>query len=475
VSTKNERRKPLLQYWTSRYFITLLVGIIIIGFLSGLLIRFQATQQRLKSLSYIAEEFASAPVDYGGVLVVNPLLARQLERTLKFLGLDDSVSVIIIDNQGNSLFTTMQIPPLEIIKKISIQQGQEYGVQKINLQPGVDYHVVKQAIKNNDEILGYVVVMQPSREVSRSPEEYQLLIMMLSGVTLLGWLIIYTLTRNLARPIKEVAAAAKQIVTGNYDLTLDKNPREEELYELVHSFQEMSEKLRQLETLRTELLAGVTHELRTPVTAISGLLQAVRENVVTGEEADEFLDICAKETKRLQKTVEDLLDFNAFVTGDIKVNPDRHNLHQLIPEIVYQWQLSQENCQLTINNILPEHPLLVRTDAMRLQQIIYNLLNNAQQALPADRQGTVEVLVKEEGDKVRIELKDDGPGIPAEEQELIFERFYRGTGKKDKIRGLGLGLPFSKMIARAMGGNLFLKSSIPGETIFTIELAKERM
>lgn len=468
---RRNRRQTLLQYWTTRYLITLFIGLIIIGILSTLLIRHNATQQRLESLTLLAEDIADSTVAPLGQLVIDPFLSRRIERTQRFLQLDDSVSLLIIAQNGTLLYTTLQLPPLEIIQEISIPQGQEHGVQEVELKPGYTYLIVKQAIQYDNEILGYVVVFQPTQVLPRTTEEYQLLAMMLGGLAALGWLIIYTLTRNLTKPVKDVAAAAKQIVTGNYNLNLAKNPRELEIYELIQSFQDMAEKLRQLEALRTELLAGVTHELKTPVTAISGLIQAVKDEVVTGQEAQEFLEICSRETNRLQKMVEDLLDFNSFATGDIKVNEEQHDLNQLIQEIIYQWRIGQEDNNVIVNTKLVESPLVVNTDPMRLQQILYNLFNNAQQAFAAG--GIIDVILSLNNENVTIDVQDNGPGIPAEEQDLIFERFFRGTDKKERIRGLGLGLTFSKLIARALGGDLLLKSSTPEGTTFTLVLPQK--
>lgn len=471
--TKNRQRQPLLQYWTSRYLLTLLIGIIIIGILSGMLIRYNANQQRFKTLSVLAEDIALNTLTPGGNILIDPVLVLQMQRNMRLLDLEGSASVLITDGRGNLLYTTLQVPPLEIIREITITQGQQHEVQKIALQPDVTYYTVKQAIISGDNVRGYVVVLQPTKIVPRSTADYQLLAIMLVGVALLGWLIIYTLTRNLAKPIKEVAEAAKQVVTGDYNLTLDKNPRELELYELVQSFQEMSERLRQLESIRSEMLAGVTHELKTPITAISGLLQAVKEKVVTGQEAEEFLEICSKETDRLQKMVEDLLDYNSLATGEIKVKKENHNLPKLVSEIIYQWQLSQEEKKVAITIDFPQGPIYIGTDAVRLQQIIYNLLNNAEQSMRVGEKGEIEVKLEEEEEVIKIDLRDTGPGIPLEEQELIFERYYRGLAKRDKIRGLGLGLSFSRMIARAIGGDLLLKSSTPQGSVFTIVLHKD--
>lgn len=278
------------------------------------------------------------------------------------------------------------------------------------------------------------------------------------------------LTRKLSEPIKDVADAAKQIVTGNYDIHFQKNVKEKEIYELIHSFKDMTDRLRQLELMRTELLAGVTHELKTPVTSISGLVQAVRDEIVTGEESKEFLEICAKETNRLQKMVEDLLDFNTYAMGDMKVSKELLNMNELIQEITHQWLIVQEEDSLKLTTLLPEQSITAATDPLRVQQILYNLLNNAKQAVVGN--GTIEVSLSGHEREIRIDVQDSGTGIPEEERHLIFERFFRGKQKKHKVRGLGLGLPFSRMMAKSLGGDLQLKQSSDAGTTFTIVLPK---
>lgn len=464
---KNNERVPLLQYWTTRYLITLAIGLIIMGVISTFLIRYNASQKRMESLKLLAEEIAERVVDAQGQLGINPFLPRDIERRQRFLGLGN-LSLVIVDGEGNLVFSRLTLPHGDIVRNITINWEQNQSVRKLNLKPGMSVYLVKQPIKYEGDTLGNVFILHPVQEMPRSTEEYQLLIIMLSGVALLGWIIIFSFTRNLSKPVKDVAEAAKLIVAGNYDIKLNKNIKELELYELISSFKEMAERLRQLEALRTELLAGVTHELKTPVTSISGLLQAVKDEVVTGEEAKDFLEICGKETAKLQKMVEDLLDYNSFATGDIKVNKENHNLNQLLKEIIYQWSIGQDENRVTVNTNFQEDTLYVATDAMRLQQIFYNLFNNAKQAI-ADG-GMINVTLYRQAEEIMVEIEDNGTGIPEDEQELVFERFYRGREKKNLVRGLGLGLSFSKMIARALGGDLLLKKSSSAGTTITIIL-----
>ncbi len=464
----SNKRTPLLKYWSTRYLITLCTGLVIIGIVSTFWIRQDTIRRRLESLKSLAAEIAESSVDSGGTLTIGPDISREIERRRRFLGLGPDLNLLIVNDEEKIVYSRPGLPPAELLRKITIPKEQEQGIQELKLGPGARFYILKQAIKNDEWIIGSIYIIYPFREVNRNPEEVQLLFFLLGGLGLLGWLIIYFLTRKLTKPIKKVADAAQQIVKGDYDLALDENVRELEIFELIQAFQDMAERLRQLEALRTELLAGVTHELKTPVTSISGLLQAVRDQVVTGEEAKEFLEICSAETVRLQKMIEDLLDFNSFVSGALKVEKEYCNINDLVREISYQWLLAQEDEAVTINTLLPEEDLNAVTDPMRVRQILYNLFNNAKQAFV--KAGIIDLILYMTDGAIKIDIKDNGPGIPPEEQGLIFERFFRGSDKKDRVRGMGLGLSFSKIIAKALGGDLILKSSSPSGTTFTLAL-----
>ncbi|KJS88931.1 MAG: histidine kinase [Peptococcaceae bacterium BICA1-8] len=465
---KKSERVPLLRYWTTRYVLTLCIGLIVIGIISSFWLRYNTTQKGLNSIKSFSEEIAASSIDQEGNLSVGPYLSRMIDIRQRFLHLDRNLTLFITDREGRLIYSKPSVLPLEILKEITIPMDDKQGVQELTIRSDIKIFVVKQPIQSNGQVMGNVFIVHPVRELVRSTEEFQLLAIMLIGLGILGWLIIYLLTRKLAKPIKDVAEAANQILKGDYDIKLDKDIRELEIYELTNSFKEMTERLRQLEAMRTELLAGVTHELKTPVASISGLIQAVKDEVVTGEEAKEFLGICESETARLQKMVEDLLDFNSFITGDIKVNNESHDINLLVQEIAYQWLIGQDARSVILNTYLPDKAINIETDAMRLQQVLYNLFNNAKQAAVNGSQ--IDVHVSEENGQIRIDVKDNGAGIPEEERQLIFERFFRGKAKKDRVRGLGLGLSFSKMIANALGGDLFLNSSSSEGTVFTLTL-----
>lgn len=468
---KNNKRIPLLRYWTTTYVGTLIIGLAVLTLVSAILIRQSTLRKNLDINKYLAEETAVRVLDQtvGTDMHNDENIPKVFRDREKLVALSGNPTIYIVDNQGNILSYNHPNLEFEITSFPVSLLNSKSEVKRLENINGDDYYLVKRPIAVNNNILGWAVVVQSKAELTKVDQEYRLLTLMILSVAMLGWAAIYFFSKRLVQPIQNVAEAAKKVQEGNYDIDLIEEVREQEVYELVQSFKEMAYKLEQLESMRAELLAGVTHELKTPVTSISGLLQAVNDGVVTGEEAKEFLAISQQETIRMQKMIGDLLEFNSFTANAIPVSPDRHNLTDLVKEMVYQWEIVQDDPDLKVSIIKPDEELPVLVDSLRLQQIIINLLNNARQAVKQNASIQVDIY-QIDASKVAIDIKDNGIGIPPKEQTLIFERFYRGEEKKFTVRGLGLGLPFSKMLANAMKGDLSLKESSEKGTIFTITL-----
>lgn len=462
---KNKKRTSLLTYWTTRYLISLCIGLLLLGIGSFWWIRHTTIENRLNLLKYLAEETADQISQSSGGNEFNRF-DRRFDNRSHVLDMERPPLLIITDLDGNEIGRgggrgprneSWPGPFQSTLLADFIQNSK--SVQTIDAD-GRTFYAVKVPLKE-DVQKGWVVVMQEEAEIAKVNQEYRLLITLLIGLGLLGWLVIYFLSKKIVKPIQEVATAASLFKDGQYDVKLNKDVKEQEIYDLILSFEEMTQRLTQLEKLRAELLAGVTHDLKTPVTSISGLIQAVRDGIVTGEEREEFLNITLKEISRLQNMISDLLDFNSLSAGAFSIHPKTCNLNELIPMIVKEWSVTQQsNIECTVH--IPDESVFKKTDPLRLQQILINLFNNAAQAM--NGKGSITVHVSNS----RIDIADTGPGILDNEQPYIFERFFRGEKKKLKVRGLGLGLPFSKMLAKALGGNLILKESNSEGSTFSL-------
>lgn len=470
VSGMYKKKIPLQRYWTTRYLLTILIGLIIMAVVSALWIRHTTLENRLHMMEFMAAETANRLVANEEPVIppLNEVPGLFSERG-HLMDMESSPSIYIADLRGNVLANNR---PQSSLKQFDLSLL-NHSKEVIKLSEGKEhepFYVVKKPIEFDSVSLGWVVITETEANLTKVNQEYQQLTIMIVTLALLGWGAVYILSRKLSKPIKEVSKAAEQVRKGNYEVDLPSDAKAEEVDELIHSFKEMSQQLQRLETIRTELLAGVTHELKTPVTSISGLLQAIDEEVVSGEEAREFLKITLKETAKMRTMVEDLLAFNSFAANAVPLKMEKHSINKLVTDSVYQWEAGQTVDGLTVEVKLFHNDAIIHVDAVRLQQIMTNLLNNAKQSIVPP--GKIEVGITESVETLQIDIRDTGEGIPKEEQTLIFERFYRGHGKKYKVGGLGLGLPFSKMMAQAMNGDLELIESTPLGTVFRIRLPK---
>lgn len=453
----------------TRYLLVLAIGLIIVTLISAMWIRHTNIEFRLGTMEFMAEEMTNRITDANDN-------NREIPSGLggdpsRFQRQDINPSVYVTNKEGEIVTNTTRGPrTFEKIPKSVLKSSDDK--QKLTGIDGVveDYYVVKKKIEVNDKHIGWVVVMEREEIMTHSNQAYGQLALMIGTLALIGLGAIYYLTSRLAKPIKEVALAAKQIQRGNYAIELPKDSKEAEVHDLMEAFEEMASRLEQLEAMRTELLAGVTHELKTPVTAIDGLLQALKEGVVTGEEAREFILMAMVETKKMKTMVGDLLAFNSFAVNAIPIKMENHEINQFMQDTITQWQATKEfgAIQITLEEKIAATELTL--DPVRFQQVFTNLFTNAAQAMK--EKGAIKVYIQEDSTKVRIFVQDEGPGIPEEEQPLVFERFYRGEGKKYAVRGLGLGLPLSRMMAQSIKGDLRLVHSDSNGTRFVVELKK---
>lgn len=478
---KEKKKTPLLYYWTKRYLITLVSGLLIIGVISILWIHQSSVQNKLELTKMLSQELADRVINDEGEIMINQNLHFILAEREKFLNPGQPMRFYIKNSDGEVLSPEERGPEgfkeneIDMVQSLSLPS--ELTVEKVEMDPKRKDYVIISPILFEKKIVGAVYIFQPVEKlINFKQQDYYLVALLLGGLALLGWLVIYFLSKKLAKPVLLVAEAAEEVSKGNYGVEWNDDVQEKELYQLMNSFKGMTTRLEHLETLRTQLLAGVTHELKTPITSISALIQAVNDNIVKGEKQKEFLQMALKESERLQSMVEDLISFNTFSTGSVKVALESLNVTKVIKEIAYQWEivhLSNLN-HVNLKFITNEDNIITEADPLRTQQIIVNLLNNSLHAVKGKQVGEITLTVHQDKDWVLIEVADNGHGIPVEEQPFVFERFYRGINKKHVERGLGLGLPYSLLMAKAQGGQLTLHQSSGNGTTFLLKIPKKQ-
>jgi two-component system sensor histidine kinase BaeS len=262
------------------------------------------------------------------------------------------------------------------------------------------------------------------------------------------------LARMLARPLNEVGAAARRVADGDYAARV---PRDgpEELASLADSFNQMAASLERQESMRRDFIANAAHELRTPLTNLQGYLEALRDGVIVADRATyESLHEEADRLVRLSRSLDALAEGDAGASPALPIELDLHAAIGAATELAAP-ALERAGLRLTIDVPLA---LSAHADPDRLAQVLANLLSNAVRYTPPG--GTVTVGAERRPADVLISVSNTGEGIPADDLEHVFERFYRVEKSRDRERGgAGIGLAIVKQLVEQGGGRVGAEST----------------
>jgi signal transduction histidine kinase len=272
--------------------------------------------------------------------------------------------------------------------------------------------------------------------------------------------IVQVLARGMTSPLREMAAATKAMARGDYSRRVTATSRDE-VGELARAFNAMSADLAEADRQRRDLIANVSHELRTPITA----LRAVLENLIDGVEPPDpsTLRTMTSQVERLGRLVDQLLDLSRLEAGVIPLERRAFPVEPLLERVAEESRLNPERAtdrDVRLSVRVEPKGLRVDGDAERVHQVVANLLENAIRHSPDG--GEVSLRASGGNGKVRIEVSDQGPGIPDGEANKVFERFYRADPARSSTDGgTGLGLAIARWIVDMHGGEIRVERNEP--------------
>ncbi len=274
--------------------------------------------------------------------------------------------------------------------------------------------------------------------------------------------------RSVVKPVNEVTMVAKRIADGGYGMQM-KQVYTDEIAEMVESINEMSLKISQSERSQTEFISSISHELRTPLTAISGWSETLIYDESLNKDAKKGAAIILKESRRLTKMVEELLDFTRMQDGRFTLNMETIDVCAELEESIFTYQevLRQDDIDLEYEPVLDELPL-INGDPARLRQVFLNILDNASKYGRSGKR--IIVTIEYDASYITIRIRDFGPGVPDDELEHVKKKFYKGNSQE---RGSGIGLAVCDEIIKYHGGTLTLSNAEGGGLLVTIRLPIE--
>ncbi len=235
-----------------------------------------------------------------------------------------------------------------------------------------------------------------------------------------------------------------------------------ELERIGEELRTANEKLKSLDRLKDDFMSSVTHELRTPLTSIRALAELIVDDPdMESGQRQRFVGIIVSETERLSRLVDQVLDMAKIESGNAQWHDEEVDLRALLERAVQTAQAMVQERGARITLAMPPSLPRLRADADRLMQVMMNLLSNAVKFVPPEG-GRIDVRLLADERGVRVQVQDNGPGVPPDEQAAVFEKFRQGSDRAAQRKGTGLGLPISRGIVEHFGGTMWLRST-PGQ------------
>ena len=326
----------------------------------------------------------------------------------------------------------------------------------------------------SNELVGGVLACSASQQISTLIETMvKTIILSCLWVMLAALIAVYFISEKIIEPLKQMSKAAKSFAAGKFDVRVPVTGRDE-IAELATAFNNMASSMAKLEDMRRTFLSSVSHDLRTPMTTISGFIDGILDGTIPPEKHEYYLDIIRTEVRRLARLVASLLDITRIQAGERKFNKTAFDICEMARLILISFERKIDEKHLDVEFDTQRDKMTVYADHDAIYQILYNICDNA---VKFSRDGgKYRISIIERDKKVYISVYNEGAGIPAEELPFVFERFY----KSDKSRGLdktgvGLGLYIAKTIIDAHEEEIWVKS-VHGENcefVFTLPYTPE--
>ena len=335
-----------------------------------------------------------------------------------------------------------------------------------------DYLSVSAPITGNFRTYGYVVIHLPMKNVTQSQYHILNIVYITSLIVfLLSMIILIVFQRIVYSPLKKITDGAKAYAEGDLKYEIKVNSNDEMGY-LAATLNYMSDKLDDTENYQKKFISNVSHDFRSPLTSIKGYLEAILDGTIPPEMLEKYLNRVIDETKRLTKLTESILSLDSIES--VKLNKTNFDINEMIRNTASSFEVQCNSKNITIELIFINVSQYVFADFGKIEQVLYNLIDNAIKFSSPNSSITIQTSIKKE--KLFVSVKDTGIGIAKNEQSKVFDRFYKSdlSRGKDK-KGTGLGLAIVKEILQSHGENIDVISTvgIGTEFIFSLPISKE--
>ena len=482
---RKKRKGSLFKRYFSVSAFVVLCGFMILGFTMLLFNAAQWWEAKTEALSRNAQNIA---VNYSELeaegLPQNEkedLLFNALEFTYKatlseYLISDTEGNVIYcFDGNSDSAFVCDEHKSMKI-SDAHMESARNGGFTAYSTEDefGMGKFVVAKAIMLDGELIGVVFAVEDAvmgflPYVSGIAQSllYATLITLV-----IVFIMIFFITRGIAKPLEEMQEVTVHYSKGDFNHKAREDYKKPDFADFAKALNKMGSELAVTEESRKSFVANVSHELKTPMTSIVGFVDGILDGTIPPEQEKKYLNIVSNEAKRLSRMVVSMLNLSKIEAGEVQLTPTVYDVSSQIFETLLSFEKRIDEKKINIEGFEDMGSIKLRGDKDLVQQIIYNLFDNAVKFTPEN--GTIWVYADNDGQKTTVKIRNSGAGVKQEEISRIFERFYKvDKSRSFDTKGVGLGLYIVKTIVNMHDGDITASSKSGEYTEFMFEIPFE--
>jgi len=460
-------------FWTTTAVVLFAVAVVSVSML-GLLNkyvedeRFYSAQKASASIEYLTNSISRDGLDARSMMMYNT--------TLESWSMLVNAEITVM-NKSQVVFAATddkQTVPEKLATKV--MAGETVTAKAAKMERGGKLnHIIGLPIRRGATVIGGIFYFFPPGVGATTVERFSSTIFLtLIIAMLLSLILIYAEARHISRPLKEINNAVLEIASGKFDKRVNVNVRGE-VAQLASSYNYMADSLERLEEMRSSFVSDISHELRTPMTSISGFVEGILDGTIPKEKQEEYLRIVRDESTRLAKLTSEMFEMTKMNSPEYKLSIQKFDVNEEIRRCIIsvEQKLEDKNLELLVDFENEAESVLADPDSIK--RVIINLLDNAIKfSYP---ENTIEIKVSERGKKVCIDFVNYGAGIAKEDLPHIFDRFYKSDKSRTRDKtGAGLGLSFVKNILNLHAQTITVTSDQISEnkmkTVFSFTLEK---
>ena len=477
--------KSTFSKYLAAFIIIILVSFLMLSGIITSMIKTYAMEDKENNLAATSDAIASHIMrgEVDGIYILSKVITP-------IINLDSELQILITDQTGKIFLSTLASPiskdgerlpvinnnlgdvDMRLFTQKSAGEGDIYYTHQGDLGGFLktSYIACAKAVVLDGETKGYVISLASTEQEDNLIGLTRRAVINSSAWVMLAAVIaVYFITERIIHPLRNMTSASKRFAKGDFETRVAVYG-EDEVSELGNAFNNMAESLENLEKMRNSFLASVSHDLRTPMTTISGFIDGITSGAIPPEKHEYYLGVISAEVHRLSRLVSQILDVSRLESGDRKFTFTDFDVAEVARLILISFEQKIDEKRLEVEFDAQEDDMPVYADKDAIYQVVYNLCHNAIKFSSEGGRFSIKIS-RCENKKIRFSVFDEGKIIPDEDLNLVFDRFY----KSDKSRGLdksgvGLGLYISKTIIEAHGEKIFVRSEEGFGTEFSFTL-----